>query len=148
MNYIQIEISGQQVGLKFAYPQVKEFAIALEQYPTECFDKQLQNITGFGLAKLIQSAHKNNCLLKECKPAVTLEQISDWVDKGIHDEDIQNQILDVVNVWQQSEFTVTWLEEVKKKTQEMEAKKQSEQPKKSSKRLKQPSTPTGSENVS
>lgn len=140
MNYIQIEIDGQQVGLKFAYPQVKEFAIALEQFPTECFDSNVENITGFGLAKLIQSAHKNNCLLKECKPVVTLEQISDWVDKGIHDEVIQNQILDIVTVWQKSEFTITYFDAVKKKTQEILA--QSSQPKKRSKVTKLPSTQT------
>lgn len=144
MNYIQIEIDGQQVGLKFAFPQVKEFAIALEQYPTECFDKNSENITGFGLAKLIQSAHKNNCLLKECKPVVTLEQISDWVDRGIHDEAIQNQLLDVVTVWQKSEFTITYFEQVKKKTQELLQASQQEAKKKSSKGSKPRSTPAGS----
>lgn len=139
MNYIQIEISGQPVGLKFGYPQAKEFAIALVDNVDLYFEGE--QITAFGLAKLFHSAYKNDCYVKEVKPILTLEVFSDWVDGASEDEKAQTQMLDALNIWQESKYTKLWLDQIKKKTEEILS-QQPKMSKGSTKGLKQPSTPT------
>jgi hypothetical protein len=141
MNYIQIDINGQKVGLKFGYPQAKEFAIALAGNVDLYFEGE--EITAFGLAKLFHSAYKNDCYVKEVKPELPLEVFSDWVDTVTENELAQTQMLDALNIWQESKYTKLWIDNIKKKTAEIISQTQAK-PKGNTKRSKQPSTQTGS----
>lgn len=145
MNYIQIEINGQKVGLKFGYPQAKEFAIALAENVDLYFEGE--EITAFGLAKLFQTAYKNDCLVKEVKPVLTLEHFTDWVDTVSENETAQTQMLDALNIWQESKYTKLWIDNIKKKTQEIISQTQKKQ-RENTKKSKQPSTQTESGKVS
>lgn len=134
-----IKFNGQEVNLKFGFPQAKEFAMAISENVTAYFEGE--NITNIGIAKLIQTAYKNSCLLKEVKPSITLEQISDWLEENQDSEDFQKEIADVVRVWTESRYTKMWAEEVKKKTKEI-LDQLHQTPKKSTSRSKRRSTPT------
>jgi hypothetical protein len=139
MNYIQIEMNGQKVGLKFAFPQAKEFAIALAENADLYFEGE--NITTFGIAKLLQTAYKNNCLVKEIKPTFTLEDFTDFIDES-SDEWRETVLLDILTMWQDSKYTKLWVEALKKKTAEIleQTAKNQKTSKASTKKLKQPST--------
>lgn len=115
-NYMKIAIDGKEVGLKFGFAQVKEFAIAMANNLAVYFDGD--TISPIGIAKLIHTAHRNDCLLKEVEPSITFEQISDWVDSSASDEKKNETLNKVVAVWQESEYTKTWIDNVKKKTEE------------------------------
>jgi hypothetical protein len=116
-NYLKIAIDGKEVGLKFGFAQVKEFAIAMAANLAVYFDGD--TISPIGIAKLIHTAHRNDCLLKEVEPVVTFEQISNWVDSSSGDEKKTKVLTDVVMKWQESEYTKSWLDNIKKKTAEI-----------------------------
>jgi hypothetical protein len=116
-NYLKIAIDGKEVGLKFGFAQVKEFAIAMANNLTVYFDGD--TISPIGIAKLIHTAHRNDCLLKEVEPSITFEQISNWIDTAAGDEKKTKVLTDVVMKWQESEYTKSWIDNVKKKTVEL-----------------------------
>jgi hypothetical protein len=116
-NYIKIEINGKEAGLKFGFPQAKEFAIAIGANLEMFFDGD--NYSPYALAKMIYTAYKNNCLMKEVAPLITFEEISDWVDGAVSNEERKKLLFSIVQVWQESEYTKSWLDQVKKKTGEI-----------------------------
>lgn len=116
-NYLAIEINGKKIGLKFGFAQTKEFAIALADNVQVFFDGD--TLSPIGIAKLIHTAHKNDCLLKEASPEVTFEEISNWIDESAGNTERIKALTEAVNMWQDSEYTKSWLEVVKKKTGEI-----------------------------
>jgi hypothetical protein len=148
MNYIQIDINGQKAGLKFGYPQAKEFAIALAEGENLKYYFEGENITSFGVAMLFFCAYKNNCLVKGENPVLTLETFSDWLENVEESEDSSKQMIEALQVWEQAKSTKLWIEEVKKKTAEIREQIEKILPpsksKKSTKKSKLPSTDTES----
>lgn len=116
-NYLKIQIDGKDVGLKFGFPQVKEFGMAIADNYEVYFDGN--DLSATGVAKLIHTAHRNSCLVKECDPVVSFEDIVDWVDGALNDEERQKVIGSVIEMWQANEYTKLWLQAVKKKTAEI-----------------------------
>lgn len=114
-NYIAIDFNGEQVGLKFGFPQAKAFAVSLVENLDVYFDGD--SISSTGISKLLQTAYNNNCLLKEVKPSLTFEQFSNWVDDAIGNEERQKVIAECLIVWQESEYTKSWIDNVKKNVQ-------------------------------
>lgn len=101
-GYTQIEINGQKVGLKFAYPAIKWFTE--ESLKTDIYFVEGDNggFTVEGLAKLIQCSYRNNCLLKEVEPVLTFEDFFNWVEQAQETEDGQAELIRVTNVYAES----------------------------------------------
>ena len=124
-NKMSLTIGGKIVNLLFGFIQAKEFAldIAPKKLPngewTEgkvylYFDGEM--LSTYGFAKLIQFAHKNDCFLREIQPVVTLVDISNWVEESLNSEKGQKSLVDVATVWQESEYTKSWADLLKKNT--------------------------------
>lgn len=146
MNYAEIDINGQKVGLKFGFDQAKWFAIAIAENVESYFDGD--NMTVLGLSKLLHTAYKNNCAVKEVKPTLTLEDFNDFLEENNNNEDVQTQMGVIVGIWQESRGTKMWLEQVKKKTQEINETLQQTKQKDSTKATKRRSTQAASASVS
>lgn len=101
-GYTQIEINGQQVGLKFAYPAIKWFMEAAAGSDLYFIEGDSGGFTVEGLAKLIQCSYKNNCLLKEVEPVLTYEDFFNWVEQGQETETGQADLIRVTDVYAQS----------------------------------------------
>lgn len=115
-NYIKANISGREVGLIFGLLSVQEFRKALAGNLDLFFDGSM--ITDAGLAKLIYAAHQNNRFINPSEPAIDVETIYSWIVTGLKDEEVKQQLLAIIEVWQASEHTQKWLDEIKKKTGE------------------------------
>lgn len=122
-NKMTLTIGGKIVNLLFGFIQAKE--LALDIYPkaqpngqwTEgkvhlYFDGEMLSVYGF--AKLIQFAHKNFCLDREVDAVVTLSEISVWVEESLTTEKGRKSLIDVFTVWQESEYTKSWADNLKK----------------------------------
>lgn len=139
-----INYKGQQVALKFGWQHIIEFGIAVEENPSAHFVGEI--ITDFGVARMIHTGYRNACLLKDIKPTITLEDISDWLDENLDSEDFKTQIAEVAQVWAESRHTKLWVEDLKKKTALIKAEiEKMEKPKKSTRKSKPSSTQTGSD---
>lgn len=115
-GYIQIELAGCPVGLKFAYPAIKWFMEATAKNRDVYFvetDKG-ETMTDYGMAKLAHSAYRNNCLLKDTDPVLTFEQFTEWVTEQIEASgEILAQVLTTYAESAISKKVVTYAEEKK-----------------------------------
>jgi hypothetical protein len=102
-GYIKITINGQEVGLKFAYPAIKEFTLAAAGKK----DLYLSNdsLSDFGIAKLIHCGYKNNCELLEVNPSLTLSQVSDWVEEALDNPKRIDELAQILEVYADSRYT-------------------------------------------
>lgn len=102
-GYTQIEINGQTVGLKFAFPAIRWF---MEESVTKSdlyfIDGDNGGFTVEGLAKLVQCSYKNNCLLKEVEPSLTYEDFYNWVEQAQQTEEGKAELIRVSEVYAQS----------------------------------------------
>lgn len=139
-----INYKGQEVPLKFGWQHIVEFGIAVEENPSAHFVGEI--ITDFGVARMIHTGYRNACLLKDIKPTITLEDISDWLDENLDSEDFKKQISEVAQIWAESRHTKLWVEELKKKTAliKEEVKRLTQEQKSSTSKSKRRSTQTGS----
>lgn len=126
-GYIQIKIKDEVVGLKFAFPSVKWFAEAmakavednLEAYFINSIDDkgdETSTLTDYGLAKLMQCAYRNNCLLKEEKPVFKFEHFVDWVNDH-NTEEGGAEMGEVLKVYAESSVNKKIIENAEKKSQ-------------------------------
>lgn len=114
-NHLKIKIDKKEIGLTFGLLQVREFEKALVGNLDLYFDGSF--ISDAGLSRLIHAANQNYRFSNPSEPAVSAEEIYEWVVTGLKDEAIKRQLVDVVNAWQASEHTQTWLDQLKKKTE-------------------------------
>lgn len=125
-GYIQILINETPVGLKFAFPSVKWFAEAIqkaetdgmEAYFTKTVDDKgetIDTLTDYGLAKLMQCAYRNNCLLKEVKAELNFEHFVNWVGEHNNDEG-SAEMLEVLKVYSESSVRKTIKQDSEKKS--------------------------------
>lgn len=138
-----INYKGQEVALKFGWQHIIEFGIAVEENPSAHFVGEI--ITDFGVARMIHTGYRNACLLKDIKPTITLEDISDWLDENLDSEDFKKEIAEVAGVWAESRHTKLWVEDLKKKTALMKEEVKRLTPKKNTRKSKPSSTQTESD---
>jgi hypothetical protein len=115
-GYIKVNINGQEVGLKFGYPAIKEFTLACADKPGVYLakdEKEESTITDLGIAKLIHSAYKNECLLLERSPVLTFKDFNEWVEGAMEDEARKDVIIEVLGVWATSRYTKLAIEKMK-----------------------------------
>jgi hypothetical protein len=126
-GYIQIKIKDEVIGLKFAFPSVKWFAEAmqkavdekLEAYFVESIDEKgdaQSTLTDYGLAKLMQCAYRNNCLLKEEKPVLLFADFVEWVNDH-NTEEGGVEMGEVLKVYAESSVNKKIIENAEKKSQ-------------------------------
>lgn len=146
-GYTTIEINGEKIGLKFGFPQYREFAIATADNLNLYFEGD--GMTNMGIAKVLHTAYKNNCLVKEVKPTLSFEHFVDLVEENEENEAVLKQVAEALNVWGEAKYTKLWVEDLKKKTVELQKITQQPKKSKSNTRKSKPSfTPTASEDVS
>ena len=87
MSYIQIEIGGQQRGLKFNKMAQLELA-----------DKIVEGNFMSGIYALIYAGMKANCYVKQVEPDFTFEQVCDWCD--VLPDEVLTAVNDVfIQIW-------------------------------------------------
>lgn len=98
-GYTTIQIDGQSVGLKFAYPAIKWFTEASAKEDIFFTPGADSTFTVEGLAKLIQCSYRNNCLIKEIEPTLTYEDFFNYVESNQDTEEGQKELLRVTEVY-------------------------------------------------
>jgi len=108
-GYTTINLDGDVIGLKFAYPAIRMWGEAMigkaDFY--QIVDNSDPNnpkisVTIEGLAKFIECGYINNCMIKEVEPLFKYENFFNWVEKSINDEEVTAQIMDVMKCYQES----------------------------------------------
>lgn len=113
-GYININLNGQQVGLKFAYPAIKMFAEALDKKPDlYLIEGERADFTIEGLAKFIQCGYINNCLIKEVEPSLTYEDFFNYAEGAQEDEDRAIEIGKVLECYGETVYAKKLSEEKK-----------------------------------
>jgi hypothetical protein len=99
MNYITITINGETIGLKFG---MASFRYLTDKFVDGIsFDNNI--INEIGISHIIYSGYYNNCLVKNEKPTLTFENIVDWLEKNIKNQQVLEEINNAVNVWSESD---------------------------------------------
>lgn len=116
-GYISIEIDGQPVGLKFAYPAIKGFIEASFNKPGIYTDgTEAGNLTLEGIAKLMQQGYINNCIIKEVEPTLTYEAFYNWMEEANETEEGRAKMGEVLKIFADSYTTKRMVESVQKKS--------------------------------
>jgi hypothetical protein len=111
MNYAQITINEQKVGLKFGMTATRMFFEKMEH-------KVLmmgQTLNELGITYLLWYGYLNNCEVKQVDPTLTFEDFYDLVDSS---QDGNEEISKALDVWAETQ-------PVKKAVEAVEAKKKS-----------------------
>ena len=118
MNYTKLKLQETEIGLKFGMYSARYLSEKLTN--GFCFDGD--QITEIGIAHVVYSGYINNCAIKDQVPEVTFEQVVDFVESSIGDEDKVNALAHVIKVW--SEAQLLKAEDTKKKKISPRSKKQ------------------------
>lgn len=112
-GYIQINLNGDMIGLKFALPGIRmwgEAMIGKADFYTVSDNSDPANpkieVTIEGLAKFIECGYINNCMIKETEPLFKYEHFYEWVEKSITDPEVAKQIEEVMRCYQDSIYFV------------------------------------------
>lgn len=111
MNYTTITIENKEIGLKFGMYSGRYLSDKL----TNGFCFVGDEITEIGIAHLIYAGHLNNCAVKDEKPQITFEEVVDFVEGSIRDEDKIRSLTNVVKVWSDLQIKNTGDEGKKKR---------------------------------
>lgn len=118
-GFIEINMNGSPVGLRFAYPAHKRFAEALEKKPDLYFIDDEDNkvkMTIEGLAKFIQCGYLNQCDVREVEPTLTYEDFFNYADEAEESEEIKEEIGRVIECWSQTRYAKKMAEVEEKKS--------------------------------
>lgn len=115
MNYTNITINDQKVGLKFGMASFRY----LQDKLVEGKSYQGGDLNEIGLAHIIYSGYFNNCLVKDVEPTLKFEEFVDWIETNLLNEDVMTQIKSVIEIWTNNQYIQSALDVVdqpKKKT--------------------------------
>jgi hypothetical protein len=113
-GYCTIQINGQPVGLKFAYPAIKWFTEESINSDLYFLPGEGGGFTVEGLAKLIQCSYRNNCLIKEVEPELKFEDFFNWVEQSQETDEGRAELEKVVKAYADSSVMKKLLEQQKK----------------------------------
>jgi hypothetical protein len=118
MSYIQIEMNGQKVGIKFGYEAVKDFLVRCEENPSDVFNAD-GTLTVFGIADMIYCGYRNNQNEKKEDVLLPIEDFEDWVLECANSTEGVEILTKVAKTYEESRYvklTMRMVEgEVKKK---------------------------------
>jgi hypothetical protein len=109
-GYIKINIKGGEAGLKFAHLSNKLFLEAMALNAPYYTD--VNGFNEIGWAKLFHCAYINNCVIKEAKPVLTLEDFVEWVESVVTDEVAKEQFATAATVWSEAQSTKELMDKV------------------------------------
>jgi len=97
MNYTQIEINGEKVGLKFGMASFRYLA-------NSKFVGDSQELDEISIGKILYSGYYNNCIIKDVEPSLTLENFVDYIESNTSNEDFIQEIKRVISIWGENEI--------------------------------------------
>lgn len=100
MNYTTVTINGEKLGLKFGMASFRY----LQEKLNNNLIMQNDELNELGISYLIYSGYYNNCLVKEVEPTYNLEYFVDWVENGMNNEDVVEQIKNILIIWGNNQF--------------------------------------------
>lgn len=110
MNYIQITIGNRKVGLKFG--------MASFRYISDKFVDGISfnggDLNEIGVAHLIYSGYYNNCLVKQTPIDMTFEDVVDFVEANLNNDEFMKELTEVIKIWSESDF----IKQTQKETEE------------------------------
>jgi hypothetical protein len=125
-GYININLNGQIVGLKFGYQSVKWFTLDSEQFQDEYFEKDEKgepaSMTTLGFADLLHCAYRNNQLLKKEREHIGLDEFYDWVVEQSQSEQGQKLLMEVDRVCTESKEVQLFKKRVEEATEDLKKK--------------------------
>lgn len=96
-GYIVADIGGKKRGLKFGM-----YAVTMISRRIGKFLEAGAEVTSQVAVEIFYAGLVNNCVVKESEQDFTYEQVTDWVEEMLYDENGQKLIADVINEFQQS----------------------------------------------
>lgn len=114
MNYTQLLIDEQKIGLKFG---MASFRYLQDKFVDGIAFKD-NELNEIGIAHILYSGYFNNCIVKDVVPELTLEFFVDWIEQNLNNEEAINDIKRIIEMWSSNEFIkqTQVKEEPKKKT--------------------------------
>ena len=116
MNYTSITINDQKVGLKFGMASFRYLQSKYERGVAFVSD----DINEIGIAHIIYSGYYNNCLVKDVDPELTFEQLVEYIEQNLLNNDFIEEVKRIIELWSNNEFIKKAVEETqqvaKKKT--------------------------------
>lgn len=100
MNYTTIKINGEEISLKFGMASFRH--ISDKFVDGISFDNN--GINEIGISHLIYSGYYNWCLVKMEKLKYNFEDIVDYVEGNLNNEQFIEEVKEVVKVWSDSDF--------------------------------------------
>lgn len=113
MNYTTFLLGDKKLGLKFG--------MASFRYLQNKFTKGVafadNDLNEIGISHIIYSGYYNNCLVKDVEPEVSFEELVEYVENNLLNEDFVNKVKEIVDIWSNSDFIkqATPQEDTKKK---------------------------------
>lgn len=110
MNYCQIDIKGQKVGLKFG------------NYASQLFMEEIaagrklmigDTLNDLGIAHVLWFGYLNNCERRKIDPVLSFEDFYDKVDESMDNPD---EVKAAMDCWSRSQVVQKAVEESKKKS--------------------------------
>jgi len=100
MNYTNFILNDKKLGLKFG--------MASFRYLQNKFTKGVafaeDDLNEIGISHIIYSGYYNNCLVKDVEPEVSFEELVDFVEANLLNQDFVNKVKEIVDIWSNSDF--------------------------------------------
>lgn len=113
MNYTTFLLGDKKLGLKFG--------MASFRYLQTKFSKGVafveNDLNEIGISHIIYSGYYNNCLVKDVDREVSFEELVEYVELNLLNEEFVLSVKDIIDIWSNSDFIkqATPIEETKKK---------------------------------
>jgi hypothetical protein len=104
---IKVEIDGNVIGLKFAYPAIRMFLdemAAKSKFYYSQSDGGDPMMTVEGIAKFIQCGYKNDCMIKEVDEVFNYEFFYNWVEQMNNDASIAEAVKKIFECYGNTEI--------------------------------------------
>lgn len=62
------------------------------------------DLNEIGISHIIYSGYYNNCLVKDVDPEISFEELVDYVEGNLLNEDFVNKVKEIVDIWSNSDF--------------------------------------------
>lgn len=112
MNYTRLTIAGKDYGLKFGMYSARYLSDKLSN--GYCFVGD--NITEIGIAHVLYAGYLNNCAVKDEPSELTFEQIVEYIEGSLTNQEVMDAIAAAIKVWSDSQLIKAAAEtETKKK---------------------------------
>jgi hypothetical protein len=104
MNYTTITINEEVVGLKFGLPSARYLR---DKVASGKLLYENEEITEVGIAYVLMAGYKNNCVSKEVSEKYTFEDMLDFVESALTNNDKSKELSNVITVYVESQAVKT-----------------------------------------